>query len=219
MPEPADLPKPEKPAITPAATAPDEDSNAPGDSGKDGANELLVAICSAIFGRIAPVAAGIVKQGRQAELLTIDEGFMWLRLMPEQMSGLLGSGATEADMAAAVALFPAGVRALIATRVDVRIRVSRSKDGLAVSILQCSEPAFLLNQLSEPYEATHALHLVCDSNEDTGHTFVMVEFSGGQFTPKGWLDHETAAQCAAEGAKRATGRAPDFRGTTGKSPR
>jgi hypothetical protein len=47
------------------------------------------------------------------------------------MSRLLGSRPEEVDLAAAVALFPDGVRALISARVDARIRVSRSAGGPA----------------------------------------------------------------------------------------
>jgi hypothetical protein len=47
----------------------------------------------------------------------------------------------------------------------------------------------------------------------------MVEFSAGKFVPKGWLDCKEASRYPAEGAKSATGRRPDFHGTTGKSPK
>jgi hypothetical protein len=51
------------------------------------------------------------------------------------------------------------------------------------------------------------------------HTFVMIEFKGEKFAPKGWVAGETAARYAAELANRASGRPPDFRGTTGQSLR
>ena len=182
-------------------------------------NELLAAISRAIFDRIAPVVAGTVTQEGPAELAPITTGFMWLRITPSQMSRLLGSRPEEVDLAAAVALFPDGVRALISARVDARICVSRSAGGPAVSISQCAEPQFLCNELSEPYDATHALHLVCDPAEDTAYTFVMIEFGAGKFVPKGWATGEEAARYAVEGAKSATGRPPDFHGTTGKLPK
>jgi hypothetical protein len=72
-------------------------------------NALLAQISSAIFDRVAPLVAGTLTQGGPAELAPMDEGFMWLRLMPHEMGRLLGSSPAEADLAAAVALFPAGV--------------------------------------------------------------------------------------------------------------
>jgi len=182
-------------------------------------NQLLETISKAIFDRIGPIAAGTLKQEGQAELAPIDEGFIWLRVTPQQISRLLGSSPAEADLAATVAMFPAGMHALITARVDARIVVSRSADSLQVAISQSSEPQFLFRELSKQYDATHALHLVCDPAKDAGYTYVMVEFSGGKFAPSGWLDGETAARYAAEGAKSATGRPPDFYGATGKLPK
>ncbi len=203
MPEQSDRQTLDNTAITPTTTAPDDDPSAPSHSRENSVDELLMAICDAIFSHIAPVVAGTLKEGGPAELAPIDEGFMWLRLLPEQMSGLLGSGTAETDLAAAVALFPSGVRAMITARVDARVHVSGSADSLEVSISQCNEPEFLFSELYEPYDATHALHLICDPAKDTGSTFVLVEFSAGKFAPKGWVDGETAARWAAEGAKRA----------------
>jgi hypothetical protein len=217
--EPADPQKPGKPASTPVATAHHDNAAASSDSPKERTNELLAAIGSAMFDRVAPLVAGTLKQGGPAELVPIDEAFMWLRLMPQEMGRLLGSSPAEANVAAAVAMVPSGVRALITVRVDARVRVYRSVDSLEVSISQCNEPAFLFQELAMPYDATHALHLVCDPAEDTGYTFVMVEFSAGKFTPSGWVNGEEAARYAVEGAKSATGRPPDFRGTIGKSPK
>jgi hypothetical protein len=137
--------------------------------------------------------------------------------MPQEIERLLGSRPAEVDLAAAVALFPDGVRALITARVDARIRVSRSAGSPEVSLSQCAKPQFLFNELPETYDATRALHLICDPAKDTGFTFVMVECNGGKFMPKGWVDGEAAARYAAEGAKRATGRPPDFRGTINNS--
>jgi len=205
-------------APTPATTVPNNDPGAPSAS-DNSVKELLVDICKAIFNRVAPVVAGTLKQSGPGDLAPITNGFMWLRVTPEQMSRLRGSSPAEADLAAAVAFFPAGMRALITARVDARVDVSRSKDNLEVSISQSNEPQFLFSELSEQYDATHALHLVCDPAKDTGHTYVMVDFSAGKFVPKGWVDGEAAARYAAEGAKRATGRPPDFRGTTGKLPK
>jgi hypothetical protein len=182
-------------------------------------NELLEKISHAIFNHIAPVVAGTVKCEGPAELAPITEAFLWLRTLPTQLSQLLGSGPAEADVAAAVAMFPAGVRALITCRVDARIHVSRSSDGLEVSMSECNESEFLFSELSEPYNATSALHLIYERAEDTRHSFVMVEFNAGKFIPKGWVDGESAARYAAEGAKRAVGRPPYFRGTTDKLPR
>jgi hypothetical protein len=101
------------------------------DSPEKSSNELLAAISRAIFDRLAPVVAGTVTQEGPAELAPITTGFMWLRITPSQMSRLLGSRPEEVDLAAAVALFPDGVRALISARVDARIRVSRSAGGPA----------------------------------------------------------------------------------------
>jgi hypothetical protein len=182
-------------------------------------NQLLETISKAIFDRVGPIAAGILKQGGQAELAPIDEGFIWLRVTPQQISRLLGSSPAEADLAAAVAFFPARMNALITARVDARVQVSRSADSLEVSISQSDEPEFLFAELEEPYDVMHLLHLLCDPAKDVGQTFVMVEFTGGKFTPSGWLDGEAAARHAAEGAKSATGRPPDFHGTTGKLPK
>ena len=202
-------------APTPATTVPNNDPGAPSAS-DNSVKELLVDICKAIFNRVAPVVAGTLKQSGPGDLAPITNGFIWLRVTPQQMSRLLGSSPAEADLAAAVAMFPAGVHALISARVDARVHVSRSADSLVVSIARCDEPEFLFSELSEPFDATHALHLVCDPAKDTGHTYVVVDFSAGKFTPRGWLDfEEAAARCAEEGAKRATGRPPDFRGTTG----
>jgi len=219
LPEPIDHRKPDKTAPTPATSLPEGDTIAPSDSRRDSTNELLVAICKAIFNWVAPVVAGTLKQGGQAELAPITNGFMWLRVTPQQMPRLLGSSPAEADVAAAVALCPAGMRALITARVDALVNVSRSADSLVVSIARCDKPEFLFSELSEPFDAMHALHLVCDPSKDTGQTFVMVEFSAGKFTPRGWLDFEEAARYAAEGAKSAKGRPPDFRGTTDRAPR
>jgi len=135
------------------------------------------------------------------------------------MSRLLGSSPAEADVAAAVAMFPTGVRALITARVEARVHISRSAHSHEVVISQCAEPQFLFNEQTEPYEAPHALHLIFDPTKDMGSTFVMVEFSAGKFVPNGWLDCQAAAQYAAEGAKRAKGRPADSRGTPGKSRR
>lgn len=204
MAERLDQQKPDKTAPTPVTTAPDND---PSESRDNSANELLAAVSSAIFNRLAPVIAGTMKQG-PAKLAPIGEGFMWLRVTPEQMSRLLSASSAESDVAAAVAFFPAGVRARITARVDARVHASRAADSLVVTITQCNEPEFLFNELSEPYDATHTLHLVCDPAKDTGHTFVMIEISDGKFVPKGWVDGETAARSAAEGAKSAEGRPP-----------
>ena len=219
LPEPTDHRTPDKTAPTPATTVPNDDPSAPKHSPDNSVNELLVDICKAIFNRVAPVVAGTLKQSGQAELAPIDEGFMWLRVTPEQMSRLRGSSPAEADLAAAVAFFPAGMRALITARVDVRVQASRSADSLQVAISQSNEPEFLFAELEEAYDATHALHLVCDPAKDAGYTFAMLEFGAGKFVPKGWVDGEAAARYAAEGAKSATGRPPDFRGTTGKLPK
>ena len=104
----------------PAATVPDDGPSAPNDSPEKSSNELLAAISRTIFDRIAPVVAGTVTQEGAAELAPITTGFMWLRITPSQMSGLLGSRPEEVDLAAAVGLFPDGVRALISARVDAR---------------------------------------------------------------------------------------------------
>lgn len=165
------------------------------------------------------MVAGTLTQEGPSELEPITTGFMWLKMTPTQMSRLLGRSPTEGDLTAAAALFPAGVRALITARVDARVRVSRSLDNLEVSISHCNDPAFLFQELSGPYDATHALHLVCDPAKDAGYTFVLVEFNGGRFVPKGWVDGEEAAQCAAEGAKSASGRPPDLHATTAKLPK
>ena len=215
VPERLDQQKVDK--TVPPTTVRDDDPSAPNDSPEKSTNELLAAISSAIFDRIGPVVAGTMKQ--QGGPAPLEEGFLWLRITPRQMSDLLGASPAEADVAAAVAMFPAGVRALITARVDARINISGPADIRAVSVTQCKSPEFLLSELSEPYEATDALHLVFDSATDTGSTFVMVEFTAGNFIAKGWVDGETAARCAAQGAKSATGRPPDFNGTTSKSPR
>jgi hypothetical protein len=211
--------KPEKPTIAPITTAFDGDPSAPSDSRDNDANQLIVGISRAICNRIALFGAGTLKQTGPGDLAPITDGFIWLRVTPQQMSRLLGSSPAEADLAAAVAMFPAGVHALISARVDARVHVSRSADSLVVSIARCDEPEFLFSELSEPFDATHALHLVCDPAKDAGYTFVMLEFGAGKFVPKGWVDGEAAARYAAEGAKSATGRPPDFRGTTGKLPK
>jgi hypothetical protein len=197
---------------------PNNDPSAPSAS-DNSVNELLVDICKAIFNQVAPVVAGTLKQSGPGDLAPITNGFLWLRIMPQQMSRLRGSSPAEADLAAAVAMFPAGVHALISARVDARVHVSRLADSLEVSISQSDEPEFLFAELEEPYDVMHLLHLLCDPAKDVGQTFVMVEFTGGKFTPSGWLDGEAAARYAAEGAKSATGRPPDFRGTTGKLPK
>jgi hypothetical protein len=213
LPEPSRQQKPEKPALTPA------DPSDPKASRNSRVSELLVAISDAILSCIEPAVAGTLKQGSTADPAPIDKGFMWLRTTPAEMSRLLGPSPAEADLAAAVALFPAGVRALITARVDARVQVSSSEGTPDVSIWQCNEPAFLFQELSEPYDATHALHLVCDPAEDTSYTFVMIEFSAGKFAPSGWVDGEAAAKYAAEARKGATGRPPDFHGTAGKLPK
>ena len=64
-----------------------------------------------------------------------------------------------------------------------------------------------------------ALHLIYEPAKDIRSTFVMIEFSAGRFVPKGWVTSEEAARYAAEGAKNATGRPPDFRWTSDKSPK
>jgi hypothetical protein len=216
VPERLDQQEPDKAAPTQDTTAPDND---PSGSRDHRTNQLLEEISKAIFGRIAPVVVGTLMQGVPAELAPIDQGVIWLRVTPERMSRLLDSSPAKVDLAAAVALCPPGVRGLITCRVDARVCVSRFADRLKISVSECTEPGFRFTELSEPYETTHVLHLVCDPAKDTGHTFVMIEFNGGKFVAKGWLDGETAARCAAEGAKSAIGRPPDFRGTTGKSPR
>jgi hypothetical protein len=195
------------------------DPSALSESQDNSIHQLLVAVSSAISDRIALVVGGTLKHEGPAEMKPITTGVMWLRTVPADVSRLLGPSSAEEELAAAVALFPTGMRALITARVDARVRVSRSDGSLEVAIQQCTEPAFLFAELEEPYDATHALHLVCDPTKDKGYTFVMIEFSGGRFTPSGWLDGETAAGCAEEGAKSATGRPPDFRGTTRKSPK
>jgi len=219
LPEPSGQQKPEKPALTPATTVPDDDPSPTIDSPEKRTNELLAQISKTIYDRVAPRVAGTLTQGGSAELAPINEGFVWLRLMPQEMGRLLGSGSAEADVAAVVALFPPGVRALITAHLDARVHVSRSEGSLEVSISQCNEPAFLFQELSEPYDATHALHLVCDPGKDKRYMFVMVELSDGKFVPNGWVTGEEAARYSAEGAKSATGRPPDFRSTTGKSPK
>jgi hypothetical protein len=216
LPEPTDHRKPGQTAPTPATTVPNDDPSAPERSPDNSVNELLVDICKAIFNRVAPVVAGTLKQSGPGDLAPITNGFLWLRMMPQQMSHLRGYSPAEADLAAAVAFFPAGMHALITARVDARIQVSRSADSLQVAISQCNEPEFLFAELEESYDASHALHLVCDPSKEAGHTYVMVEFSGGKFTPKGWLKSEEAARCAAEGSKSSTGRPPDFYGKTSK---
>ena len=195
------------------------DPSTPKHSPDQGTNQLLVAISEAIFNRVALFGAGTLKQSGPGDLAPITNGFLWLRIMPQQMSRLRGSSPAEADLAAAVAMFPAGVHALISARVDARVHVSRSADSLEVSISQSDEPEFLFAELEEPYDVMHLLHLLCDPAKDVGQTFVMVEFTGGKFTPSGWLDGETAARCAEEGAKSAKGHPPDFYGTTGKLPK
>jgi len=217
MPERLDQQKVDK--TVPPTTVTADDPNAPNDSPEKSSNELLAAISRVIFDRIGPVAAGTLTQEGPAELAPLEEGVVWLRVMPREMGRLLGSSPAEADVAVAVALFPAGIRALLTARVDARVRVSRSVDNLEVSILQCNEPAFLFQDLSEPYDATHALHLVCDAAKDTGYAFVLIEFSAGKFVPKGWATGEEAARYSAEGRKVATGRPPDFHGTAGKLPK
>jgi hypothetical protein len=180
-------------------------------------NELLVAVSTAILNRIGPIVAGV---GIPEELpLPLTEGFLWLRVTPDQVPRLLGSEMVETEVAVVVALFPAGVRALLATRVDASLRVSRSTGSLEASIAQCSEPEFLLYPLVESFDATDLLHLICDTGQDTGHNFVMVEFSGGKFLPKEWVDGAEARRYAADGEKQARGRGPDFSRTIGKFPR
>jgi hypothetical protein len=218
MPESVDSQKLEEPAIAPTTKSPDKVPGDSGNSSKNRIDDVLVAISSAIFNRIAMVGAGPLNQAGTAELAPIEEGFIWLRVTPDKLARLQGSTSVEVDLAAAVALFPAGINALLSARVDAQVRVSRTADSLDISISKCSEPELLFIELSGPYDATHVLHLICDPHEDTGHTFVMVGFNAGKFTPNGWLDGETAAPCAAEGAK-AKGRPPDFRGKTGKLPR
>jgi hypothetical protein len=217
MPDRLDQQKVDK--TVPATTVPDDDPSAPNDSPEKSSNELLAAISRAIFDRIAPVVAGTVTQEGPAELAPITTGFMWLRITPSQMSRLLGSRPEEVDLAAAVALFPDGVRALITERVDARIRVSRLAGSPEVSISQCAEPQFLFNELAGSCNPMHALHLLCAQALDARSAFLMVEFSAGKFVPKGWLDCKEASRYPAEGAKSATGRPPDFHGTTGKSPK
>jgi len=107
----------------PPTTVPDDDPSVPNDSPEKSNNELLAAIARAIFDRIAPVVAGTMKQGGPADLAPLKEGFMWLRITPKQMSDLLGASPAEADVVAAVAMFPAGIRALITARVDARINI------------------------------------------------------------------------------------------------
>jgi hypothetical protein len=217
MPDRLDRRKVDK--TVPPRTVPDDDPSAPNDSPEKSSNELLAAISRAIFDRIAPVVAGTVTHEGPAELATITTGFMWLRITPSQMPRVLGSRAEEVDLAATVALFPDGVRALITARVDARIRVSRSAGGPAVSISQCAEPQFRFSEPADSYNAMHALHLLCDQAQDARSAFLLAEFSAGKFVPKGWVDGEAAARCAAEAAKSATGRLPDFHGPTGKLPK
>jgi hypothetical protein len=195
------------------------DPSAPKHSPDKGTNQVLMAISEAIFNRIGPMVAGTLKQTGPAELAPIDEGFLWLRIVPAEVSRLLGSGPAEADLAAAVAMFPAGMHALITAHVDARVHVFHSADSLEVSISQSNEPEFLFAELEESYDATHALHLVCDPAKDADYTFVMLELRDGKFTPMGWVDGEAAARYATEGAKSAKGRLPDFYGTTGKLPK
>jgi hypothetical protein len=217
MPERLDQQKGDE--TVPATAVTDDGPSAPSDSPEKAGDALLAAISSAIFDRVAPAAAGTLKKEGPAELAPVDVGFMWLRTKPQDMERLLGASPSEADLTAAVALFPAGIRALITARVDARIHVSGLAGGHQVSISRCAEPQFLFNELSEPYDATHALHLICDPTKDTGDTFLMIEFSAGKFVPKGWVDGEAAARYAAESAKIAIGRPPDFRGTGGKFPK
>jgi hypothetical protein len=187
----------------PPTIVPDDSPSAPIDSPENLTDELLAQISRAIFDRVAPIVTGTLNQGGTAELAPITTSFMWLRTRPQDMGRLLGSVPAEADLAAAVALFPAGVRALITARVDAQIHVSGSAHGHQVSISRCGEPEFLFNELSEPCNATHLLHLLCEPGEDTGYTFVMVELSAGKFVPKGWVTGEEAARYSAEGAKSA----------------
>jgi hypothetical protein len=196
------------------------DPSALSESQDNSIHQLLVAVSSAICNRIALVGAGTLKQTGPGDLTPITDGFLWLRTMPAEVSRLLGSSPAEAeaDVAAAVALFPTGMHALITARVDARVRVSRSDGSLEVAIQQCNEPEFLFQELSEPYDATDAVHLICDPAKQTGSMFVMVELHAGKFVPKGWVDGGAAARYAEEGAKRAKGRPPDFRGKTGKLP-
>jgi len=211
--------RPEEPTIAPVTTALDSDPSTPGNFRDIRVIELLVAISDAIFNRIALFGTGTLKQSGPGDLAPIDKGFMWLRMVPAEVSRLLGPSPAEAELAAAAAMFPAGISALITARIDAHVRVSRSSASLEVAIQQCTEPAFLFQELSEPFDAMHALHLVCDPAKDTGSTFVMIEFNGEKFVPKGWVDGESAARYAAEGAKTAKGRPPDFQGATGKLPK
>lgn len=152
LPEPPDHRKPDETAPTPATTVPNDDPSAPKQSPDNSANELLAAISNAIFNRVAPFVAGSLKQGGTAELAPITEGFMWVRVAPEQISRLLGPSPAGADVAAAVAFFPDVVRALITARIDARVHVTRSADSLQVAISQCSEPQFLFSELAEQYD-------------------------------------------------------------------
>jgi len=195
MPERLDQQKVDK--TVPPTTITDDDPSAPNDSVEKASHELLAAISSAVFDRIGPVVAGTLTE-EPAELAPLEEGVLWLRVMPREVGRLLGSSPAEADVAVAVALFPAGIRALITAPVDARIHVSGSADGHQVSISRCAEPQFLFNQLPETYDPTGALHLICDPSKDAGFVFVLVECNGGKFAPKGWIDGKEASRYAAE---------------------
>jgi hypothetical protein len=180
-------------------------------------DELLQKVCKVILDRMHPASFMPTNNGtRKATRITA--GFIWLRIIPAQLSRLQSSEPAELDCAAAVSVFPSDVRAMVSARFDVRVHVRRSVDSFVVSVGKDNRrPEFFFQELTEPYNSMHALHMVFDPKDPSDQKFVLVEFNADGFKTEGWVDREEAKPWAAEGSKIGSGRPPDFHGTIGAS--
>jgi len=175
----------------------------------NGVEDLVFQICEKILGVMPRVGVKLGKDGA-TEIVSMTNGFIWLRITSAQLSDLFSANPAEADLAAMVAGFPADVPAIVSARFDVHVR--RLADGIFVSIAQGKcEPKYFFQELTEPYNPMHGLHVVFDPGYTSDQQFVFAEFSAGGLELKGWVDSEKAKEWAAEGGAYGIGRAPDFR--------
>jgi hypothetical protein len=93
------------------------------------------------------------------------------------------------------------VRAIINVSFNGQVRVCRSANDLAVSITKdnCA-PKYLFQELTEPFNAMHAVHLVFDPGDSSAQTFIFAEVRAQAISLEGWVDSQEASAFAAEGA-------------------
>ena len=177
-------------------------------------HDLFSQIATSIIDLARPITGSLNEDGT-LNVAPIVDGLVWLRITLQQIEDLLHSDAACATIKAAVLLFPPGKRIMLDATMDVEATVRITPDGPSLSIrLIGSEPEYRFTELTEPFNAFHALHLIYSTQDSDDYKFAFMELENNVFTTGGWLHASEAAEWAIEGARKDAGRPPDFRDTT-----